>query len=169
MSRFTSSTSMKLGAAALALVALALLSVPAEAGDEGGVAAEIKAVIKEGNDYVRQHGKDQEGGVSKNGSLQFWSSGGLMQWVAPDAPPTEYEHFSITPKHVKVIELPGGEAAVAMYYSEGSMQAKGSAPVSHYMTRVLEVYVKEDGKWVNIAAHWSPVAAGAGTNQTSVD
>lgn len=49
------------------------------------------------------------------------------------------------------------------------MSPKGSSPVDHYMTRVLEVYVKEDGKWVSVAAHWSPIAAGAGTSQTSVD
>lgn len=70
---------------------------------------------------------------------------------------------------IKVVELPGGESAVAMYYVEGSFQVKGSAAVDHYMTRALEVYVKEDGKWVVRAAHWSPILGGAGTNQTSVD
>ena len=158
-----------LAAAAVALAALTLLPAVAEAGEHGGVAAEIKALIKESNAYVREHGKDQEGGISKNGALHFWSSGGLMQWVAPDSAPSEYEYFATTPKHLKVIELPGGEAAVAMYYSEGSFQVKGRPAVGHYMTRVMEVYVKEDGEWVNVAAHWSPVAAGAGTNQTSVD
>lgn len=91
---------------------------------------------------------DQAGGVSKDGSLEFWSSGGLMQWAPADAPISEYEHFSIAPKHIKGIELPGGEAAVAMYYSEGAMQLKGGEMVSHYMTRMLEVYVKEDGQWM---------------------
>ena len=68
-----------------------------------------------------------------------------------------------------MIELPGGEAAVAMYYSEGSMQVTGGPLVSHYLTRVLQVFVKEDGKWVVGAAHWSPVAGGSGTTQTSLD
>ncbi len=169
MNRFTGTRTVKLTAATVALAVLALLPGAAEAGDEGGVAAEIKALIKEGNAYTREHGKDQEGGISKNGAVHFWSSGGLMQWVAPNSQPSEYEYFSTTPKHIKVIELPGGEAAVAMYYSEGSFQVKGRPAVGHYMTRVLEVYIKEDGKWVNRAAHWSPIAAGGGTNQTSVD
>lgn len=141
----------------------------ASSHEEGGVAAEIKALIRAGNDFNRENLKDQEGGVSAEGALQFWSSGGLMNWVAPDSPPSEYEHFSITAKHIKVIELPGGEAAVAMYYSEGSFQVKGSDPIDHYMTRVLEVYVKENGKWVARAAHWSPIAAGSGTTQTTID
>ena len=111
----------------------------------------------------------QAGGVSKHGSLEFWSSGGLLQWIAPDAPVGAFDVFTLTPKHIKVIVLPGGEAAVAMSYSEGSMQPKGAPLVSHYMTRVLQVFVKEDGKWVQRAGHWSPVAAGAGTSQTAVD
>jgi hypothetical protein len=169
MNRNKIGSSVKLVAAVIAVSALVFLPALAEAGDEGGVAAEIKALIKGASDYGRTHLKDQEGGISKDGSLQFWSSGGLMHWVAPDAPSSEYEYFGTTPKHLKVIELPGGEAAVAMYYSEGSFQVTGMPPVGHYMTRVMEVYVKEDGEWVNVAAHWSPVAAGSGTNQTSVD
>jgi hypothetical protein len=121
------------------------------------------------NEYVRKNLKDSEGTVSKDGSMEFWSSGGLAQWVPSDAPISEYESFSITPKHIKVIELPGGQAAVAMYYSEGSMHPKGSAAVNHYMTRVMQVYVKEDGKWKVRAAHWSPIAAGAGTSQSALD
>lgn len=155
-----------------AVCALALLLVPAlaQAEDaEGGAAAEIKAAIMAGNAYAKEHLMDEAGGVSKDGSVEFWSSGGLMQWAPPDASPSEYEHFSLTPKHIKVIELPGGEAAVAMYYSEGSMHPKGSAAVSNYRTRVLQVYVKEDGKWVVRAAHWSPILGGSGTSQSSVD
>jgi len=157
----------------LALVALAALSLPAIAGatshEESTVAAEIKAVIMESNAYVSKNLKDQDGGISKDGSMQFWSSGGLVQWVAPDSAPSVYESFSLQPKHIKVMELPGGQSAVAMYYSEGSFKLKGKDSVDHYMTRVLEVYVKEDGEWVTRAGHWSPIAGGAGTNQSAVD
>jgi hypothetical protein len=169
MDGITKASAVKLTAAAVALAALTLLPALAEAGDESSVAAEIKAVIMASNDYTHKNLTDQEGGVSKDGSVEFWSSGGLMQWGAPDAPGSEYDQFSITAKHIKVIELPGGEAAVAMYYSEGSMQVKGGPAVNHYMTRVLQVYVKEDGKWVVRAAHWSPIAGGSGTSQTSLD
>ena len=91
-----------------------------------------------------------------------------MQELPANAEPTEYEHLSIHPKHIQVISLVEGAAAVAMYYAEGSMQAKGNARVAHYMTRVTEVYVKEGEEWKVRAAHWSPIAAGSGTNQTSI-
>jgi hypothetical protein len=116
----------------VALLALGLCFTPsaAPAGEgESAVAAEIKAVIAEGNAYTRDHMMDQEGGVSKDGSLEFWSSGGLLQWGSADTPPSAYVQFSISATHVKVFELPGGAAAVAVYYSEGSMSRKGSAPV----------------------------------------
>ncbi len=61
------------------------------------------------------------------------------------------------------------EAAVALYYSEGGMQPNGSAPVGHYLTRVLQVFVKENGERVVRAAHWSPIASGSGTSQSSLD
>ena len=154
---------------ALALVALALPGLATAAEEESSVAAEIKAMIMAGNEYTRENLADEPGGTSKHGSLEFWSSGGLMQWGAPDSPSSQYDRFSLTAKHIKVIELPGGEAAVAMYYSEGSMQPKGGTAVNHYLTRVLQVFVKEDGKWVQRAAHWSPIAGGAGTSQTSID
>ena len=80
-----------------------------------------------------------------------------------------YESFTLTPKHVEVITLEEGKSAVAMYYSEGSFQETGGAPVAHYMTRVTEAYVKEDGKWKVRAAHYSPIAAGSGTPDTAVD
>jgi hypothetical protein len=154
----------------MALAALMLPgSVRASSHEESGAAAEIKALIMEGNAYATEHLMDKEGGVSEHGALQFWSSGGLMHWVGPDSPVSKYEHSSIEAKHIKVMELPGGEAAVAMYYSEGSFKVKGQDAVDHYMTRALEVYVKEDGEWVVRASHWSPIAAGSGTSQTSVD
>ncbi len=45
------------------------------------------------------------------------------------------------------------------------MHPKGRAPVTHYLTRVLAVYVKEDGSWKVRAGHWSPLRGGAGTSQ----
>ena len=139
------------------------------AAEESAAATEIKAMIMADNDYVRANLKDQQAGVSKHGSVEFWSSGGLMQWSAPDGPLTEYDKFTITAKHIKVIELPGGESAVAMYYSEGTMARKGAPAVTNYFTRVTQVFVKEDGEWVVRAAHWSPVQGGSGTNQTAVE
>lgn len=158
----------------LILVALAaLVLLPAVASAEhheaDTTAEEVMAAIMADNEYTRANLMDREGGVSADGALQFWSSGGLMQMVPADAPVSEYDVFSITPKHVKVITLVEGQAAVAMFYSEGSMKLKGGPAVDHYMTRAMQVWVKEGGEWVVRAAHWSPIAAGAGTRQTSVD
>lgn len=170
MSRITTRNPVNLTTAALVVAALVLLPGLALAqGTKDDVASQVKAQIEKVTQYTREKLMDREGGISKHGSLEYWSSGGLMQWVEPDSPVTKYESFSITPKHIKVIELPGGEAAVAMYYSEGSMQVKGGPLVSHYMTRVMQVFVKEDGEWKLRAAHWSPVATGSGTTQSSID
>jgi hypothetical protein len=132
-------------------------------------AEEVTSVIKERSAYSNENLKEAPDTVSKDGSLQFWSSGGLMQWVPADGPLDEYDFQSITPKHIKVITLVEGQAAVAMYYSEGGFQRKGAKPVTGYLTRVTEVYVKEDGVWKVRAAHWSPIAGGSGTNQNSLE
>ena len=169
MRRSSNNSAIMLTLAALVLAVPALPGGAIADEAESNVAAEIRALIQEGNEFTAKNLEDQPGGVSKDGSVEFWSSGGLMQWAAPDQSSSKYEQFSITAKHIKVIELPGGEAAIAMYYSEGSMHGVGRAPISNYRTRVTQVFVKEDGNWVVRAAHWSPIAGGSGTNQVSVD
>jgi hypothetical protein len=151
--------------AGLALLAVAALPLAAVAD----TAAEVRAEVLESSAYVRKNLKGMDGGVSSQGSLEFWSSGGLLQRVPAESPDVSYKAFSLTPKHVEVITLVEGQAAVAMYYSEGSYHQDGGDLVPHYMTRVTEVYVKEDGKWRVRAAHYSPIAGGSGTDQSSVD
>ena len=154
--------------AKLALIALAVVVlVPTVAVAD--TADEIKAMIMQDNADSRKNLSGGREGISKHGSLEFWSSGGLMQYIAADSPAAKWEQFALTPKHIKVVTLVENQAAVAMYYSEGSFQETGQKPVSHYMTRVTDVYVKEDGKWKVRAAHYSPISAGQGTQQTSLD
>jgi len=153
----------KLALTALAVVVLVPMVAVADTADE------IKAMIMQDNADSRKNLAGSSDGYSKHGSLEFWSSGGLMQDISADSPAATWEHFALTAKHIKVITLVEGQAAVAMYYSEGSFQETGQDPVSHYMTRVTDVYVKEGGKWKIRAAHYSPIAAGQGTQQTSVD
>lgn len=129
---------------------------------------EIEQVILEGSEYAHKNLSSRPDDISKDGSLEFWSSGGLLHEIAAGAPPEYYESFSLKPKHIKVITLVEGKAAVAQYYSEGSMKPKGSAEVAHYLTRVTEVYVNEGGQWKVRAAHYSPVTGGSGTSQASV-
>jgi ketosteroid isomerase-like protein len=49
------------------------------------------------------------------------------------------------------------------------MKPKGAPAVNHYLTRVTQVFVKEDGKWKIRASHWSPISGGSGTTQTSLE
>ena len=130
---------------------------------------EVEKTIVDGNQYTMKNLVGPGDGVSKHGSLEFWSSGGLLQEVPPNDTAGAWDVFNVYPKHIQVITLVEGQAAVAMYYSEGSLQPKGGALASHYLTRVMEVYVKEDGKWKLRAAHWSPITGGGGTTQTAVE
>jgi hypothetical protein len=155
------------GISAVLTIALILALAPGLASAD--TAEEVRATIIEDSEYAVKNLKDAPDTVSKDGAPEFWSSGGLLQWVPADGELLEYEYQSLTPKHIKVITLVEGEAAVAMYYVEGSFMAKGGEPVNNYLTRATQVYVKEDGRWKVRAAHWSPIAGGSGTNQNSLD
>ncbi len=91
-----------------------------------------------------------------------------MQEIAPGVNLAgRWEVFNIQAKHIKVITLVEGQAAVAHYYWEGSMKPKGSPAVNYYLTRASQVFVKEDGKWRIRSSHWSAVTGGSGTTQTT--
>ncbi len=130
---------------------------------------EVIKTIMDGNAYAKKNLKGQDDDVSKDGSLEFWSSGGFLQELKAGSEPDEFESVNIDAKHIHVITLVPGQIAVAQYYSEGSMAPKGSAAVSNYRTRATQVFVKEKGKWKVRAAHWSPITGGSGTSQTAVD
>ena len=134
------------------------------AGDKEDIIKQIMA----SNDYVNKN-KTNMSEYSKDGALEFLSSGGLLHEVGPGGRSDEYESFNMSIKHVEVLILVPKKAAVAMYYSEGSMTPKGSKPVSHYMTRVTQVFVKENGEWRIRASHLSPIMGGAGTSQTATN
>ena len=130
---------------------------------------EITRMLLEDNAYTKKNLKGSSNVIAKEGSLEFWSSGGLLNKVDADLPAQEFDAFNTNLKHITVITLVPGKAAVAQYYSEGSMDPKTSAAVTNYRTRVTQVFVKEGGKWKVRAAHWSPIAGGAGTSQTAID
>ena len=79
----------------------------------------------------------------------------------------EFDDYNLHSKHIKVIEI-NATTAVAMYYVEGNVQHKGSENNSNYLTRVMQVYVKEEGGWKIRAAHWSPLTGGKGTTETAI-
>ncbi|GMR13103.1 MAG: hypothetical protein BMS9Abin29_1303 [Gemmatimonadota bacterium] len=155
----------------LVLLGIALSSLvvmPAAAVGQAGVEDAVRQSIIDSYAFGRDNLMDEAGGYSKAGSAEFWSSGGLLQWVPADTPPLSYESNSLTPKHIKVIPLADGVALVHMYV-EGAYHATGQAPVPNYLTRGTLVVVLEEGEWVTRAAHWSPIRGGTGTNQTAID
>lgn len=149
------------------LTGLLAFAVTFAYADEATEQAVIKTLM-DANTYTKKSLKGMDDTVAEDGSLEFWSSGGLLNEVGADTGPQEFESFNLDLKHITVITLVPGEIAVAQYYSEGSMDPKNSAAVSNYRTRVTQVFVNEGGKWKVRAAHWSPVAGGSGTSQTAV-
>lgn len=65
--------------------------------------------------------------------------------------------------------LADDQVAVAQFYAEGTFQAKGQPQVPDYMTRVTQVFVKEDGEWKVRASHFSPIMGGSGTSQRALE
>ena len=130
-----------------------------------GDAEDVKQSIVDSFKYLNKMKKSLND-YSKDGALEFWSSGGLLHAIAPSGRPETYDTINLTPAHIEVVVLAPGKAAIAMYYSEGYMKPKGSAPVSHYLTRVSQSFVKEGGEWKTRTSHWSPVLGGSGTSQT---
>jgi hypothetical protein len=130
---------------------------------------EVRQTIIDANAATRKNlGGTGDDGYSKDGAVEFWSSGGLMQNITGKGRPQKFTSFNLSVKHINVSTVIPGKVAVANYYSEGSMQPEGGALISNYRTRVTQVYVKEDGKWKIRSGHWSPITGGAGTNQTAV-
>ena len=128
---------------------------------------EVTQTILDSNAYTNKNLKGQGDEYSSKGALEFWSSGGLLQEIAPGGRPDAFDAVNITPKHIRVITLAEGQVAVAHYYTEGSMKPKGATAVSHYMTRVTQVFVKEAGKWKIRSSHWSAISGGSGTSQAA--
>lgn len=128
---------------------------------------EVKQAIIEGVAYLNENLKGEPDSYSKHGALEFWSSGGLLQKIPPDGRLGEFDSIRIHVKHITVLTLVEGQAAVAHYYAEGSMKPKGYPAVSNYLTRVTQVFVKEDGAWKVRSSHFSPITGGSGTTQTA--
>jgi len=158
---------MKIINGTMALGALLCLGMTGTALGQSSVEDQVRQVIMDGNAYVQEHLQDQADTYSKDGALEFWSSGGLLNEISGSGRGDQYESFNATSKYIRVISLAGGQVAVAMFYSEGSFKPKGYPAVDHYLTRVTQVFVKEDGKWKVRASHWSPVNGGSGTSQTA--
>ena len=143
------------------------LSVVINAIAETEVEKEVKQLILDDNAYALKNLKDKAKMISKKGSLEFWSSGGLLQSLQQNAKVREFDTYNLHPKHIKVIEV-SAKTAIALYYIEGNYQQKESENNANYLTRVMQVFVKEEGGWKIRAGHWSPLTGGKGTTETAV-
>mgnify|MGYP002525609484 FL=1 len=134
---------------------------------ETEVEKEVKQLILDDNAYVLKNLEDKAKTISKNGSLEFWSSGGLLHSLQQNVKVREFDAYNLHQKHIKVIEI-NATTAVALYYVEGNYQEKESENNANYLTRAMLVYVKEEGGWKIRAAHWSPLTGGKGTTETAI-
>ena len=135
---------------------------------ETEVEKEVKQLILDNNAYALKKLEFKSKMISKEGALEFWSSGGLLQSAQQNDKVRKFETFNTHPKHIKIIEI-NAKTAVAMYYVEGNVQHKGSENNANYLTRVMQVYVKEEDGWKIRAAHWSPLTGGKGTTETAIE
>ena len=132
-------------------------------------ATEVRQVILDDLAHMNQELNQDPMRLSKNGSKEFFSSGGLLNHLDRTSGGNTFEMFQGSIKHIEVVVLVEGQAAVAHFYQEAMMQPTGLPAVPNYRTRVTQIFVKEEGDWKIRAAHWSPLMGGAGTSQTVIN
>ena len=131
-------------------------------------ATEVRQVILDDLAHANQELNQDPMRLSKEGSNEFFSSGGLLNHIDRTSDGNAFDMFQGSRTHIEVVVLVEGQAAVVHFYQEAMMQPTGLPAVPNYRTRVTQVFVKEEGDWKIRAAHWSPLMGGAGTSQTVV-
>ena len=131
-------------------------------------ATEVRQVILDDLAHANQELNQDPMRLSKDGSKEFFSSGGLLNHLDRTSGGNTFEMFQGSIKHIEVVVLVEGQAAVAHFYQEAMMKPTGLPVVPNYRTRVTQVFVKEEGGWKIRAAHWWPLMGGAGTSQTVI-
>ena len=131
-------------------------------------ATEVRQVILDHLAHMNQELNQDPMRLSKDGSKEFFPSGGLLNYLDRTSGGDTFEMFEGSIKHIEVVVLVEGQAAVAHFYQEAMMQPTGLPAVPNYRTRVTQIFVKEEGDWKIRAAHWSPLMGGAGTSQTVI-
>ena len=154
--RFASSLALTLTLSALSSTVMA------------DTASEVRQVVLDQIAHLNQELNQDPMRLSKDGSKEFNSSGGLLNHLERTSGGNTFEMFEGSIKHIEVVVLVEGQAAVAHFYQEAMMQPTGLPAVPNYRTRVTQIFVKEEGDWKIRAAHWSPLMGGAGTSQTVI-
>jgi hypothetical protein len=154
--RFVSSLALTLTLSALSSTVMA------------DTASEVRQVILDDLAHANQELNQDPMRLSKDGSKEFFSSGGLLNHLDRTSGGNTFEMFEGSIKHIEVVVLVEGQAAVAHFYQEAMMKPTGLPVVPNYRTRVTQIFVKEEDGWKIRAAHWSPLMGGAGTSQTVI-
>jgi len=154
--RFASSLALTLTLSALSSTVMA------------DTASEVRQVVLDQIAHMNQELNQDPMRLSKDGSIEFFSSGGLLTYLDRTSGGNTFEMFEGSIKHIEVVVLVEGQAAVAHFYQEAMMKPTGLPAVPNYRTRVTQIFVKEEGDWKIRAAHWSPLMGGAGTSQTVI-
>ena len=154
--RFASSLALTLTLSALSSTVMA------------DTASEVRQVVLDQIVHLNQELSQDPMRLSKDGSKEFNSSGGLLNHLERTSGGNTFEMFEGSIKHIEVVVLVEGQAAVAHFYQEAMMKPTGLPAVPNYRTRVTQIFVKEEGDWKIRAAHWSPLMGGAGTSQTVI-
>ena len=131
-------------------------------------ATEVRQAVLDHLAHMNQELNQDPMRLSKDGSKEFFSSGGLLNHLDRTSGGNTFEMFEGSIKHIEVVVLVEGQAAVAHFYQEAMMKPTGLPVVPNYRTRVTQIFVKEEGGWKIRAAHWSPLMGGAGTSQTVI-
>ena len=131
-------------------------------------ASEVRQVVLDQIVHLNQELSQDPMRLSKDGSKEFNSSGGLLNHLERTSGGNTFEMFEGSIKHIEVVVLVEGQAAVAHFYQAAMMKPTGLPVVPNYRTRVTQIFVKEEGDWKIRAAHWSPLMGGAGTSQTVI-
>lgn len=155
--------------ALLTAVVGALLAVPVPVLGQDATWQVVRQQIRDNYEFNRENLSADPEAYSSEGAIEFWSSGGLVQWVPGDAPVSQYDAFNVYPKHIWVTMLADDQVAVANFYAEGSFQPQDGSPVDDYLTRVTQILIMEDGRWKVRSSHFSPLMGGSGTYQRTLD
>ncbi|MDP7529896.1 MAG: hypothetical protein QGH61_11365, partial [Candidatus Marinimicrobia bacterium] len=67
-----------------------------------GDAEDVKQRIEDSFAHLNKMKKSLND-YSKDGALEFWSSGGLLQTIDPTGRPETYDEIKLTPKHIEVV------------------------------------------------------------------
>lgn len=154
----------------LSMAVAALIAVPGLAHAQQSEAQQaVRQAIRDNYEYSRENLTNNPATNSADGTLEFWSSGGLLNNVQPGTPAAQYEAFNVTPKYIWIVMLADDQAAMAQYYAEGSYHAVGQDPIDDYVTRVTQIWVNEGGEWKLRGSHFSPLMGGSGISQRSMD